>query len=205
MKPLSASALQNISGFLKHPLLITVIGTVVASAIIPGIVGRSNARAVRAKARIDQAIEVMNASNTVDMHLHKMKTAFEAFEKDALTASPEDYQKRRDELRARIYSIHSDFDSTAWVWAWNISYRARVLTLISEQDFAKLQFLIGKYSNNLVATSHEFDKPWRSYLPADASLPKQSTAAIMPALDKPLRDLQLERDELVRSMAEVFQ
>src|SRR5437588_12753899 len=108
MKPLSPSTKQNISGFLKHPLLITVIGTVVASAIIPGIVGRSNARAVRAKARIDQAIEVMNASNTVDMHLHKMKTAFEAFEKDALTASPEDYQKRRDELRTRIYSIHSD-------------------------------------------------------------------------------------------------
>src|SRR5204863_8349072 len=119
--------------------------------------------------------------------------------------SPEDYQKRRDELRTRIYSIHSDFDSTAWVWAWNISYRARVLTLISEQDFAKLQSLIAKYSNNLVATSHEFDKPWRTYLPADASLPKQSTAAIMPGLDKSLRDLQSERDELVRSMAEVFQ
>ena len=205
MKPLSAAAKKKISRFFKHPLLITLIGTLVASWVIPGVVGRSNTRAVRAKARIDQAIETMNSSNSVNTHLHKLKTAFEAFEKDSLSASPEDYQKRREELRTRIYSIHSDFDSIAWSWTWSISYRARVLNLVSANEFRELQAQADKYDKNLTATSLEFDKAWHAYLPANASTPKPTTGAIMPGIEKPLRDLQSQRDEIVRRMAEVFQ
>lgn len=205
MKPLSAKTKEKISQFFKHPLLITLLGTAVASWVIPGIVGRSNIEAARAKARIDQALEVMNASNSVNTHLHKIKTAFETFEKDSLSASPQDYQPRREELRKQIYSIHSDFDSIAWSWTWSVSYRARVLKLVSEKEFEELQVQAGKYDKNLTATSLEFDKAWHSYLPATTSAPKPAAGPIMPGIEKSLRDLQSERDEIVRKMAGVFQ
>ncbi|MEY2488254.1 MAG: hypothetical protein QOC70_196 [Verrucomicrobiota bacterium] len=205
MKPLSATATEKISRFFKHPLFITLFSTLVASWVIPGIVGRSNIEAARAKARIDQALEVMNASNSVNTHLHKIKTAFETFEKDSLSASPEDYQKRREELRTRIYSIHGDFDSIAWSWTWSVSYRARVLKLVSEKEFEELQAQADKYVKNLTATSLEFDKAWHSYLPANTSASKPTTGPVMPGIEKSLRDLQSERDEIVRKMAGVFQ
>src|ERR1043165_4725572 len=205
MKPSRSSVTETILQGLKHPLFITLFSAFVASWVIPGIVGTSNVRAARAKARIDQALEVINTANSVDAHLHKMKTAFEAFEKDSLKASPEDYQKLREELRSRIYSVYSDFDGVAWSWVGTISYRALVLKLISPNEYETLKSLADKYAGNLVANCQEFDKPWSTYLLADASKPKPTTGAIMPGLDKPLRDLQSERDDLVRKMAEVFQ
>ena len=205
MKPLSAKTKEKISLFLRHPVVITLFSSLVASWVIPGIVGRSNIEAARAKARIEQALAVMDSSNAVNTHLHKIKTAFETFEKDSLSASPQDYQPRREELRKQIYSIHSDFDSIAWSWTWSISHRARVLKLISEKEFEELQTQAGKYDKNLTATSQEFDKAWRSYLPANTSAPKPTAGPIMPGIEKSLRDLESERDEIVRKMAGVFQ
>lgn len=205
MKMLSVAAKKKLARFFKHPLLITLLGTLVASWVIPGIVGRSNIEAARADARIKQALEVMNSSNSVDTHLHQIKTAFETFEKDSLSARPEDYKTRREELRKQVYAIHGEFDSIAWSWAWSTSFRARFLKLVSEEEFFELQALAGKYDKNLTATAQEFDKAWRIYLPANASAEKPTAGPVMPGIEKALRDLQSERDAIVRKMASVFQ
>ena len=205
MKIFSPATAKKFSRSLRHPLLITLLSGLLASWVIPGVVGRSNIRAARAKARIDQALEVMNTSNSVNTHSHKMQTAFQAFEKDSLKASPEDYQKRREELRGRIYSIYGDFDGIAWSWPGSIFYRGRVLQLISQNEYEELQSLGKKYTENLLAACRELDKAWRAYLPADASMPKPTTSGIMTGIEKPLQDLLSQREDVVRRMAEIFQ
>jgi hypothetical protein len=205
MKTLIASKTEEIFHYLGHPLFITLLSAVVAIWITPGIVGRSTARAQRNKARQDQALEMITASNLVDTTLNKIKTEFEAFEKGSVGATADDYRPRRDDLGRQIRSLQSDLDSNAWSWTWSISYRAHFLKLISPQDFEGLKTQATKYVENLVTTCHEFDKPGVAYLRADALPPKPNAAPIMPGLDKRLHDLQSERDELVRKMAEVFQ
>lgn len=174
-----------------------------ASAVIPWIVGRSNQSALLAKARVDQALELIDTPSSVNVILNKMKAAFETFEKDSMRGIPDDYRKRRDELRQRIYALRNDLDGIAWWWAWSISYRSRVLKLISNDDFNRLTAMIHNYTDNLVQTSAVLDEPWRIYIPDDHPTPPAKP--IMDGLAKRLSDLQGQREELVRQMSAIFQ
>jgi hypothetical protein len=190
---------------LKHPIFISLFSAAMASIIIPGIVARSNAKAVLAKARIDHALDMMKSSDSVNTAINKIKSEFEAFEKSSLKASPEEYNKRREECGHRIVIFQGQLDDVAWTWTWGASFRARVLKLISEADFDTLQSYNSKYNDNVVATSAVLDKPREAFLKADAVRPAPGAAPIMPALHQRLRDLQAEREELVRKMVAVFQ
>jgi len=193
-----------VDGF-KHPLVVSVFSAVMASIIIPGVVARSNARATLLKARIDHALEMMKASDTVDTAINKIKSELEAFEKGALGASAEEYNKRRLDAGARIAKYQSQLDDVAWTWTWGGSFRARVLKLISEADSKELESYNWCYDQNLKATSILLDPPRLAYTKANAPQPPAGTPPMMPGLDKQLRDMQSKRDELVRKMVAVFQ
>ena len=93
------------------------------SLLIPWIVGRSSQQAAVADTRLKQALQVMATSNGVDATINKIKTAFEGFEKDSLPIEQEDeFLRRREDLRHRVYELYAGFDSTA------ISFRRRVWT-----------------------------------------------------------------------------
>ena len=203
--PLSPSLRNNILDTLKHPVFVSLFSAVLASIIIPGIVARSNARAVLTKARIDHALEMMKASDSVDTALNKIKSELEGFEKGSLDAPTEEYDKRRLEAGNRIVTYQSQFDDIAWTWTWGGSFRSRVLHLISEDDFKELQSYNWCYTENLKATSAVLDPPRLVYTKASAPKPPPGTPPIMPALDKQLHDLQAKRDELVRKMVAIFQ
>jgi hypothetical protein len=203
--PLSAAAKKTFWRGLKHPLFISLVGAFAATILIPGIVARSNSRAVLSKAKIDYALDLMKSSDSVNTAINKIKSEFEGFEKGSLSASPEDFNKRREECGRRIVKFQSQLDDLAWTWTWGASFRARVLKLISEDDFNKLQSYNSKYNDNVVATSAVLDAPRNAYLKAEAAQPARGTAPIMRALDQDLRRLQSEREELVRKMVAVFQ
>jgi len=203
--PLSTAVIDAFWRGLKHPLFISLFSAFVAAILIPGVVARSNSRAVLNKAKIDHALEMMKSSDAVNTAINKIKSEFEAFEKGSVNASPGDYNKRREESGHRIVKFQSQLDDVAWTWTWGESFRARVLKLISDADYEKLQSYNSKYNDNVVATSAVLDKPRNAYLKADAAQPAPGTAPIMPALHDDLRRLQSERDELVRKMAAVFQ
>src|SRR5213075_159342 len=137
--PFSPTTKNAILDGLKHPIFISLFSAVMASIIIPGIVARSNARAVLTKARIDHALEMMKASDSVDTAFNKIKSELESFEKGALDAPLEEYNKRRVEAGTRIATYQSQLDDIAWTWTWGGSFRAHVLKLISEDDFKELE------------------------------------------------------------------
>ena len=197
---------QKIDQFLRHPLTLSIIGTLLGSLLIPWIVGRSSKEAALADTRVKQAIQVMATSNGVDATINKIKTAFEGFEKDALSIEEQDeFLRRREDLRRRVYDLYSDFDSTAWWWPRNIYDQARILHLISPARLDKLNDYIGQYNNNLVETAHTIDIPWQAYLGTDAIRHGPGAKEVMPSLDKRLRNLQQQRGEIAGSMAALFQ
>ena len=90
-----------------------------------------------------------------DHFINKIETAFEGFEKDSLLIEQQDeFLRRRENLRHRVYELYAEFDSTAWWWARNIYDQARILHLISPARLDKLNEHIGQYNNNLVETAH---------------------------------------------------
>lgn len=204
MKRLTTDQKKKLSRFFKHPLFITLIGTLVASAVIPWIAGRANETAVVARARIELALETVNTSSSVNAILNRIKTEFESYEDDSLRATPDDYRKRRDELHHRIYALHSDLDDVAWWWPWRISYRARVLKLISSKEFESTQKEITRYNENVVATLRELKPAWAAYLSDDPST-QRPVELIMPSLKNNLDALQKQRDELVRKIAAILE
>jgi hypothetical protein len=203
--PLSPGAKNAILDVLKHPVFVSLFSALVGYLIIPGIIARSNAHAALAKARIDHALEMLKASDSVDTAFNKIKSELESFEKGSLDASPEEYNKRRVEAGSRIAGFQSQLDDIAWTWTWGESFRAQVLQLISDADFKELESYNWCYDQNLRTTSALLDPPRLTYTKANAPPLPPGTLPIMPGLDKQLRNLQSKRDELVRKMVAVFQ
>ncbi|HEX9281165.1 MAG TPA: hypothetical protein VF878_01690 [Candidatus Udaeobacter sp.] len=197
---------QKIDLFLRHPLTLSLTGMLLGSLLIPWIVGRSSKQAAVADTRLKQAMQVMTTSNGVDATINKIETAFEGFEKDALSIEQEDeFFRRREDLRKRVYDLYSEFDSTAWWWARNIYDQAHILHLISSARLDKLNEYIGQYNSNLVETAHAIDVPWHAYLGTNAVTHGPGAKEIMPSLDKRLRNLQQQRSEIAGNMAALFQ
>lgn len=148
----------------------------------------------------------MATSNGVDTTINKIKTAFESFEKDALSVEQQDeFFRRREDLRKRVYELYSDFDSSGWWWARNIYDQAHILHLIPPARLDKMNGYMGQYNNNLVETAHTIDIPWQAYLGTDTITHGPGAKEIMPSLDKRLRNLQQQRDEIAGNMAALFQ
>ena len=50
-----------------------------------------------------------------DHFINKIETALEGFEKDSLLIEQQDeFLRRRENLRNRVYELYAEFDSTAW-------------------------------------------------------------------------------------------
>ena len=140
--------------------------------------------------------------------LNRLKTEFESFEKDSLsTASQEEYLKRRDELRQRIYPLYADFNSVGWWWTWNVYNQARILRLLGPTALEQMKADILKYDSNLQQTVHLLDEPWHAYLSDDPQelLPAAERKPVMQIVDKPFGVLRQQRDTIVQDMARLFQ
>jgi hypothetical protein len=199
---------NKIDLFFRHPLTLSIIGALLGSLLIPWVAGRANKQAVLAETRVKQAVEIMTTSNSVNVMLNKLKTEFEAFEKDSLSiASPEDYRKRRDELRQRIYTLYADFNGVGWWWTWNAYNQARILRLIGPTTLEQFKADIMKYDSNLQQTVHLLEEPWHTYLSDDpqALLRATERKPVMPVVDKPFGTLREQRDTIVQDMASLFQ
>jgi len=199
---------NQIDSFFRHPLVLSIIGALLGSLLIPWVAGRANKQAVLAETRVKQAIDIMATSNSVNVMLNKVKTGFESFEKDSLsTASPQEYQNRREELRRQIYALYADFNSVGWWWTWNTYNQARILRLISPTALEQMKSDIMKYDSNLQETVHLLDGPWHAYLSDDPQelLPADRRKPVMPAIDKPFGTLREQRDAIVQQMASLFQ
>jgi len=203
-----SAATTRVDRFLRHPLTLSIIGALLGSLLIPWVAGRANKQAVLAETRVKQAIEIMTTSESVNVMLNKLKTEFESFEKDSLsTASPEDYRKRRDELRQRIYPLYAEFNSIGWWWTWNAYNQARILRLLGPKALEQLKADIMKYDSNLQQTVHLLDEPWHAYLSDDPQvlLGSAERKPVMPVVDKPFGALRQQRDTIVQDMASLFQ
>jgi hypothetical protein len=203
---LAASTKKKLDRFLRHPLTLSLTGTLLGSLLIPWIVGRASKEAALADARVKEAIQVMATSNQVDATVNKIKTAFEAFEKDALSIEQQDeFLRQRDDLRKNVYALYSEFDSTGWWWAWNIYDQARILRLISPLALNDLRKYIEQYNSNLVETARVIEIPWHAYLATNSVVHGPSAKTIMPSLDHQLRDLRQQRGQIAGNMAALFQ
>ena len=206
--PNHSTRANKIDSFFRHPLVLSIIGALLGSLLIPWVAGRANKQAVLAETRVKQAIDIMATSNSVNVMLNKVKTGFESFEKDSLsTTLPEEYQKRRDELRRQIYALYADFNSVGWWWTWNEYNQARILRLISPMALEQMKADIMKYDSNLQQTVHLLDGPWHEYLSDDSQepLPADQRKPVMPDVDKPFGTLREQRDAIVQHMASLFQ
>src|SRR5580765_2074029 len=77
------------------------------SLLIPWIVGRSSKQAAVADTRLKQALQVMATSNRVDATINKIETAFEGFENSLLIEQQDEFLRRREDLRNRVYKLLS--------------------------------------------------------------------------------------------------
>ncbi len=204
-KPMSAFKrfVKQLPDILRHPLTLAIIGSIVGSWLIPWVVGQSQRKAALAEARVKQGIEIMTTSNSVNVTVNKMKTAFQIFERHSLSTTGAEYADRSKELRKTIFETYGEFDSTAWWWPWNIYYQGILLHTLPDERQEKFKHAVEAYMANLTKTAELLGPPWDQYLSGNPD--PAGKKPVMDPIDPEMRKLEKERNDLAYTMAKQFQ
>lgn len=195
--------LKQLDNVLRHPLILAIIGSMVGSWLIPWVVGQSQRKASLADARVKQGIEIMITSNSVNIMVNKMKTAFEIFERHSLSTTGAEYADRSKELRDTIFKTYGEFDSIAWWWPWNSYYQGLLLHTLPDERQNKFKQAVEAYMANLTKTAALLGPPWDQYLSGNPD--PTGKKPVMDPIGPEMQKLERERNDLAYTMAKQFQ
>jgi hypothetical protein len=199
------STFQLLLGFLRHPLTVLCIGTVITTLAVPWLNARSSVARQIAEARQAKALEVLKGVGSDNVRLNLVRSAFQVFEKEGgLTGTPEIIEQRRAELRKRVYDGYGEFEQTAWWWYWEIAREAELFGWLSPSKAAEFRQLAKQYSTNLSESVALVQIPWNRYLAESKETPAAKKQALMPTLEDSLGKKQAERDALADQMVRLF-
>lgn len=191
--------------FLRHPLTVLFVGTVITSMAVPWL----NTQSARARqiedARQQKAMEILKGATADNARLNSVRSAFRVFEEEGgLTGSAELVEARRGELRKRVYDSYGEFEQSAWWWYWGIGREAELFGWLAKPDIAEFQKLAKQYQDNLSEASTLVQKPWRRYLSELKESPSEKEQPVVPQIETALGVKQAQRDELCARMVRLF-
>ncbi len=199
------STMQLILGFLRHPLTVLCIGTVITTLAVPWLNARSSVATQIAQARQAKAMEVLKGVGSDNVRLNLVRSAFNVFEKEGgLSGTPEIIEQRRTELRKRVYDGYGQFEQTAWWWYWEIAREAELFGWLSAENAAEFRQLAKQYADNLYQSIALVQIPWGRYLAESKETQAAKKQPLMPGLEDALGKKQAERDALADQMVRLF-
>jgi len=192
--------------FLRHPLVLLLIGTALSSWLIPYFSARLDHEKLLREARLKKATEIVADNKETERNLNRLLTTLEIFHKDnsgSATRSA-NYKKEQSELRRIMAERYLEFDKQGWWWYSQIYDEAKILEIVSPHDLERLGQISQQYSQNIGSSVGAVDELWslflrETYVPSDPrnlELIKQTRSK--------LEDLNRERAKLVFESAQIF-
>jgi len=154
---------QVSSGWLelsKNPLLLLLLGTLLGSIVVPRI-DQQIARVRRSQElRTQKAIAIIKASNDTEVLLNEIMTAFENRFKDDISLHA--WNEEQPSFKAKVYSLHEEFNRIAWRWCPEAVEEAHLLTLIDRGDYLLAKQICASYSESLAKANRTRDVAWQA-------------------------------------------
>jgi hypothetical protein len=188
--------------FMGPPFPLLLVGTVLSYLFIPWISSRSTHRSLLQEERVKQATEILDQSLLVDKQLNSIRTAFELFEKAAVS-EPSQYKMAEAQLNSRFYDLYSEFNRHAWWWDHNLPVEARLLDLPPGSE-ARIGTLHEEYVTNLMDSTHEVELLRGQFLVQRYKPGDKCNAKVLKDTDKELKNLERARGCIISKLAGLF-
>jgi hypothetical protein len=191
--------------FLRHPLTVLFVGTVISSLAIPWLNARSSRAQQIEVSQQQKALEILKNASLDNARLNSLRSAFNVFEKEGgLTGSADLVEERRTELRKRVYETYEEFEQSAWWWYWEIGREAELFGWLPKSAIPEFHALGKQYQDNLYECSVLIQRPWKRYLSDVNETASEKKQALMPSLEASLGSSQAQRDEICAKMVRLF-
>lgn len=197
-----AHKVRELVVFMGMPFPLLLVGTVLSYLLIPWISSRSTHRSLLKEGRVKQVTEILDQSVLVDKQLNSIHTAFELFEKAAVS-EPSQYKTAEGKLDSRFYDLYSEFDRPAWWWDHNLPVEARLLDLPPGSE-ARIETLHEEYVKNLKDSTHEVDLLRGQFLVDGYKPGTKCNAEVLKDTDNELKNLATARGSIISKLAGLF-
>ena len=185
---------------LDHPLFLLLVGSILGSILIPSLSARFNAERLLRETRHQEAITTIEKGYDVDRKLNSVATRLVSFAKDhARLHQPIVFSEA---ILTKVEDLYVEFDQRAWWWCSEEFAKAKVLRLLSGEELKRFSTLADRYHDNLMASTAELDRLRVACLGANPD-PRAAEVEAKAAVER-LRQLMLERDQIVNAMADLF-
>lgn len=205
MAPLKSLASPAVD-FLRHPLVLLVVGSVIGSVLIPRISEQAGKTKVLQEARLRTAVQIVENNTRTVSQINSIVTKLATFhdQNRRLKPSPAKLSERQDKLAEEVSNRYEEFEKTGWWWYRDLNDEAVILELVPPTGSDKLREDVNAYANNILETVNTMNELRHACLAADYDYKDERVTKIKDDVNKRLGSLFNGRNNLVNHLVNDF-
>lgn len=201
--------LMLVFGFFR-PLLLPVIGGLLAYFLVPIALSRYNdVRSLR-EARLTRAIHFGDRNAEFVSKIHREDTLLRMFaaHNDRMNISGTELKKARRDLSENYRNQYLEIDATEWWWPWEFKREVRALNLLSSDELTQLDKYLHEYSDSAKLTIYQPIYLWEYLDSPKYKIGRKKSKSEITKIEGRINDISgpeyEKRAELVEKIAALF-
>ena len=192
--------------YLRHPLVVLLVGSLVGSIVIPYINARSTETRLFQEARLRKATEIMNHSREFSSEMNSLMTAIGSYHFDniRMRIRPAEYKQTQKEFNKKMNDRYIEFDKKAWWWYGSLLQEAAILKLASQDDLRKIDEDIKKYAANVNEHTGVMGELWHAVVSPDYDPHDEKIARFIEVANKKVAELSEDRRIIIEHIIQVI-
>jgi hypothetical protein len=205
MAPLKSLASPAVD-FLRHPLVLLVVGSVIGSVLIPRISEQAGKTKVLQDARLRTAVQIVDNNTRTVSQINSIVTKLSTLhdENRRLKPSPAKLSERQDKLAEEVSNRYEEFEKTGWWWYRDLNDEAVILELVPPTGSDKLREDVNAFANNILETVNTMNELRHACLAAAYDYKDERVTKIKDDVNKRLGSLFNARNNLVNHLVNDF-
>lgn len=195
--------------FLRHPLLLLVVGTIIGSILIPYFSERATKKKVLQEARLRKAVDIVDTNTRTVSQLNSLSTRVAMFHENnvRLKPSPVELRTLRDKLIEDMDARYLEFEKIGWWWYRDLNDEAIILNIVPSNGSDQLREHINSYGQNMLDTTNALKTLWHPCISSDYDYKGkkgEEISEIKKNMDAKLQELFNARNAIVNQLVSDF-
>jgi len=195
--------------FLRHPLLLLAVGSIIGSFLIPYLTDRATKKKVLQEARLRKAVDIVDTNTRMVSQLNSISTRVSMFHENnlRLKPSPEELRTARDKLIEDIDERYLEFEKAGWWWYRDLIDEAVILKIVPPNGSDQLREHINSYGQNMLDTTNALKTMWHPCISAEYDYKGkkgEEISEIKKKMDVRLNELFNQRNAIVNQLVADF-
>lgn len=192
--------------FLKHPLLLLIVGSIIGSILIPKISEQASRTKALQEARLRKAVEIVDNNTVTISQLNAIRTRLAMFHGDNVRLKPPPVRLKelQDQLAQDMNNRYLEFEKTGWWWYRALNEQAVILEIVPPTGSGKLRSHVDAYHDNISQTVNVLQEMWHACVDADYDYQDARIIQIQEKMNKGWNDVDKARNQVVNDLVADF-